>query len=47
MTKIKQLFCDHTWKDITTKENIKAGIAHWQCTKCKEIASLWETAEDL
>ncbi len=34
---IKQIFCGHSWKDVTSDINRSGGNAFWQCYKCRKI----------
>ena len=38
-TRIKQALCKHVYLDVTTDENKKVDVAHWECRKCYYVVS--------
>ena len=40
-TRIKQALCKHYFRDVTTDENKKVPVYHWQCINCLYVASLF------
>lgn len=46
MKKLKQLFCKHTYEEITTEPNLRAGVRHGECKKCEHVVTFWHLKPD-